>query len=264
MIVHISPYDFTTGLIDETNRLTNVISATIERDATDQTSLLESATVKLDTSTFNKGWYAVDALEGGTRYRLGIFYFKLKTMEQESDGGFVYELEGVSVLYNASQSRVSSGYSVVKGNSGTATIEGLLSDCEAPLNIEPFQVQKTQVYNGNVTKLGACWSVLRAADMCIQIDSDTGAINVIPTPTTIVKTITFDGGQLTGAVQISDDEVCYDCVLNGKPSDVVYLNLPKFGIDTNLLIASQSIQLEKSLIVQESVKEKPYDGNSKY
>lgn len=261
MIVHISPYDFSTGLIDEDSRLTNVISATIERDATDETSLLESAVVKLDTSEFSKGWYAVDALTNGVRNRLGIFYFKLKTMEQESDGSFVYELEGTSVLYNASVKRVKGGYSVVKGNSGTATITSLLADCGAPLEITPFQVQKTQVFNGNVTKLGACWSVLRNSDMCIQID-DEGTINVIPTPTTVTKTITLDGGELTGAVQVSDDEVGYDCVLNGRPYDVVYLNLPKFGIDTTLHIASQSIKLENSLIAEETVKEQVYGSNN--
>ena len=258
MIVHISPYDFKTGLIAEERRLTNVISASIERDATDETSLLESATVKLDTSEFNKGWYAVDAIESDTRTRLGVFYFRLKTMEQESDGAFVYELEGVSSLYNASISKVKGGYSVVKGDSGTSTIEGLLSNCEAPLEIEPFQVQKTQVFNGRVTKLGACWSILRAASMCMQIDGD-GTIHVMPKTTTITKTITFTGGELTGAVQISDDEVGYECMLHGKPYDAVYLNLPKFGIDTTMLIASQSIDLKNSLIAEETVKEAPYD-----
>ena len=260
MIVHISPYDFKTGLIDETNRLTNVISATIERDATDEKSLLESAVVKLDTSDFTAGWYAVDALESDARTRIGVFHFSLNTMEQESDGSFVYELQGVSVLYNASVTRVKGGYSVVKGNSGTATITDLLSDCAAPKEITAFQVAKTQVFNGNVTKLGACWSVLRAANMCMQISND-GTINVIPTPTELTKTITFTGGELTGAVSVSTDEVGYDCVLHGRPYDAVYLNLPKFGIDTTLHIASQSINLEKALIAQETVKEKPYDDD---
>lgn len=257
MIFRISPFDFETGLINENKHLTNITSATIERDATDTTSLLESAVVKLDTSEFSRGWYAVDALTNGVRTRLGVFYFKLKTMEQESDGSFVYELEGVSALYNASVSKVKGGYSVVKGNSGTATITSLLSDCDAPLEITPFQVQKTQVFNGNVTKLGACWSVLRNAGMCIQISED-GTINIIPLPVEVIKTISMTSGELMGAVSISDDEVGYDCPLNGRPYDLVDVNLPKWGIDTTLRIASQSIKLENSLIAEETVKEQVY------
>lgn len=257
MFVHISPYDFETGLIDEDRRLTNVMSATVERDATDETSLLESATVKLDTSEFAAGWYAMDAIEDSARTRLGVFYFSLKTMEQESDGSFVYELDGVSVLYNANKTKVKGGYSVVKGNSGTATIESLLSTCTAPLEIEPFQVAKTQVFNGNVSCLGACWSVLRNAGMCMQI-SDDGTICVISTPSDITKTITMDGGALTGAVSMSDDEIGYECKLQGRPYDVVDVNLPKWGIDTTLHIASQSIELGNTLTVEETVKEQVY------
>ena len=260
MFVHISPYDFETGLIDENKRLTNVISATVERDATDETSLLESAIVKLDTSSFTAGWYAMDAIENSTRTRLGVFYFSLKTMEQESDGSFVYELNGVSVLYNASVARVKSGYSVQKGDSGTATITALLSTCTAPLEITPFQVAKTQVFNGKVTCLGACWSVLRNAGMCMQIGDD-GTIKVKPIPATVEKTITADSGGLMGAISMSDDEIGYTCTLSGRPYDVVEMNLPKWGIDTTLHIASQSIDLENTLSVEETVKEQVYDGS---
>lgn len=259
MIVHISPYNFDTGLVNEDGRLTNVISATIERDATDQTSLLESAVVKLDNSTFEKGWYAVDALLEGERRRLGVFYFTLNSLEQETDGSMVYELQGVSVLYNASIQRVKGGYSVVKGNSGTATIESLLKCCDVELDIEAFQVAKTQTFNGNVTNLGACWSILRNAGMCMQIQDD-GAIKVMSTPTEATKTVTKDGGGLTGSVSISDDEIGYECELKGRPYDKVFVSLPNFGISTTLSIASQSIELDKNLIAKETVKEAVYDG----
>ena len=241
-------------------RLTNIVSATIERDATDETSLLESAVVKLDTLNFSKGWYAIDALLDDARNRLGIFYLALKSVEQESDGAMTYELEGVSPLYNASVKTVKGGYSVVKGNSGTATIQELLKCCDAPLNITPFQVQKTQTFNGNVTNLGACWSVLRNAGMCIQLDRE-GAINVIYEPSEVTKTISMTSGELTGAVSVSDDEVGYECLLNGRPYDLVQVSLPNFGIDSTLKIASQSINLDKNLITDETVKERVYDND---
>ena len=260
MIVHISPFDFSTGLIDEEQRLTNVISVNIERDATDETSLLESATVKLDTSTFEKGWYAVDALVNGARRRLGVFYFTLEALEQKADGSITYQLGGVSTLYNASTERVKGGYSVITGNSGTKTITDLLGACVAPVDIEPFQVQKTQVYNGNVTKLGACWSILRNANMCMQIQED-GTIKVMSIPTTPIKTISMESGELTSAVSISDNEMSYECMLNGRPYDCVDIIMPKFGINTSMNIASQSIDLTNTLTAEETIKENVYDDD---
>lgn len=260
MIVHISPFDFTTGLIDEDNHLTNVISASIERDATDETSLLESATVKLDTSDFARGWYAVDAIENSARHRLGVFYFKLKTLEQGNNGVFTYELEGVSTLYEASTEYVANGYSVRYGDSGADVIEELLKPCTAPLNITAFQVAKSQVFSADTTRLGACWSILRNAGMCMQI-SDNGTINVIQPPTDIAKTITASNGVLLGTVSISDDEVGYECAVSGRPYDRVTINLPKWGVNSTLRIASQSIDLTKtSLTAEETLKEQVYDG----
>ena len=258
MIVHISPFNFETGLIDESQRLTNIISAQIERDATDETSLLESATVKLDTLAFDKGWYAVDAIFNNARNRLGVFYFTLENVEQKSDGSLLYQLGGVSTLYNASVERVKGGWSVVQGNRGTKVMNELLGCCAAPLDIEPFQVAKTQVYNGNVTKLGACWSILRACDMCLQIQED-GTIKVMSIPTEPIKTMSMSEGDLTSTITVSSGELSYECGLYGKPYDAVYVNFPRFGVDETLNIASQSIKLESSLIAEETVKEQVYD-----
>ena len=91
MKVHISPFDFETGLIDEDRRIRNVIDAVVVRDATDETTLLESATVTVDSTDFTAGWYAVDALEAGTRTRLGVFYFTLSKAEQATSGQMKYE-----------------------------------------------------------------------------------------------------------------------------------------------------------------------------
>lgn len=259
-MVHISPYSFTAGVIDEDRRLTNITACTIERDATDETSLLESATVKLDSTSFSAGWYAVDALDEGTRTRLGVFYFTLSSVEQESDGSMVYELAGTSVLSPAKNVRVAGGYSVIEGNSGVATISNLLSTCTAPLDIESFQVAKTQVFNSNVTCLGACWSVLRNANMCMQITND-GTIQVKPLPTVATKEISLNSGQLTGSVSVDDNEVGYQCILNGRPYDAVYLNLPTFGILQTRYIASQSIDLSSGLTADETAKETVYDDD---
>lgn len=261
MIVHISPYSFATGLIDESDRLTNVLECSIERDATDETSLLESATVKLESTSFKAGYYAIDALDESTRTRLGVFWLSLSNIEQESDGSMVYELGGVSVLQPAKNEKVKGGYSVVEGNSGTATVQNLLASCTAPLDIEPFNVAKTQVFNGNVSSLGACWSVLRNAGMCIQLTSE-GTIRVIPRPRNVIKEISLDSGQLTGSVSVSDDEVGYECVLSGRPYDPVYLRLPTFGFTQTQYIASQSIDLSNGLTTKETTKQEVYNyGN---
>ena len=268
MIVHVSPYDTSTGLIDEANRLTNITDCSIERDATDETSLLESCSVSLDTTTFNQGWYAIDALADNSRHRLGIFYLKLDEVEQESDGSMVYTLAGVSVLQPACNEKVTAGWSVVKGDSGEEAIKKLLASCPVKVDIEPFTVAKTQSYSSNVTKLGACWSILRNAGMCIQIGggdeiNDT-SIHVIPTPSDnqAIKTISLKSGELTGSVSVSDDEVGYECNINGRPYDRVYVGLPTFGIQTYLTIASQSIDLSRGLIADETLKEKPYDDDT--
>ena len=260
MKVHISPFDFETGLIDEDRRIRNVIDAVIVRDATDETTLLESATVTVDSSNFTAGWYAVDALEAGTRTRIGVFLFTLKKAEQATSGQMKYELAGVSTLYNASISNVKGGYSVTAGNSGTAVINELLGVCVAPLEVTPFQVAKTQTFNGNVTKLGACWSVLRAANMCMQIQEN-GTIKVMEKPTNAVKTIAVNSGELLGEVSVSDSEISYNASLKGRPYDLVTVNLPTFGMTGTSLIASQDIDLSDGLVADETLKEKPYDDN---
>ena len=257
MIVHISPFDFSTGLIDESERLTNIKSVVIERDATDETSLLESATVEMDATNFNEGWYAVDALGEDARTRLGVFYFSISTVKQESDTSLVYELAGVSTLYNASIERVQSGYSVVKGESGTNALTKLLSVCEVPLEIEPFQIAKTQTYNGNVTKLGACWSILRSAGMCIQL-SNNGTIQIFTPSETSIKTIENKSSNLLGEITVESDCVSYKSTLDGRPYDLVYLNLPMYGVNSYMRIASQSIDLTNSLIADEVVKREVY------
>lgn len=259
MIVHISPFNTTTGLIDERSRLINVTACSIERDATDETSLLESCTVSLDTTSFKAGWYAVDALQNNNRTRLGVFYMTLDEVAQESDGSMTYTLAGRSVLYPAYKEKVVAGWSVVKGDSGIDAITKLLSACPVDLDIEPFTIAKTQTYSSNVTKLGACWSILRSAGMCIQLggrdDINDCSIRVIPTPTYPSKIISLKSGELTGQVSVSDDEVGYSCRLNGRPYDCVYVELPTFGIQGNLSIASQSIDLSSGLICDETIKE---------
>lgn len=262
MIVHISPFNTVTGLIDEKNRLKNVTECNIERDATDETSLLESCSVSLDTTSFSAGWYAIDALSDGVRNRLGVFYLALDEVSQESNGSMTYTLAGKSVLYPAYSEKVVAGWSVVKGDSGIDAITKLLSSCPVDIDIEPFAIAKTQTYSSNVTKLGACWSILRSAGMCIQLgggdDINDCSIRVIPTPTYPSKTISLKSGELTGQVSVSDDEVGYSCRINGRPYDRVYVELPTFGIQTNLSIASQSIDLSSGLICDETLKEKPY------
>jgi hypothetical protein len=264
MIVHVSPFNTATGLIDESNRLINVTKCSINRDATDETSLLESCSVSLDTTSFNEGWYAIDALSDGTRSRLGVFYLSLDEIEQESDGSMVYTLAGTSVLQPAYNERVSAGWSVVKGDSGTNVIKKLLASCPVDIEVQPFTIAKTQTYSSNVTKLGACWSILRNAGMCMQIgggdEINDVAIHVIPTPTDnqAIKTISLKSGELTGSVSVSDDEVGYECQITGRPYNRVYVELPTFGIQTYLTIASQSIDLSQGLVCDETLKEQPY------
>ena len=119
---------------------------------------------------------------------------------------------------------------------------------------------KTQVFNGNVTKLGACWSVLRNADMCMQIQEN-GTIKVMEKPTSAVKTIAINSGELLGEVSVSDSEISYNAALKGRPYDLVTVNLPTFGMTGTSLIASQDIDLSDGLVADETLKEKPYDDN---
>lgn len=257
--MHISPYDLTTQIINEAARLVNVTSVSIERDATDDTSLLESASITLETNLFNKGWYAIDVLDDGVRTRLGIFYFTVSSTELNENGLIVYELEGVSVLYNASVDYVTTGYSVVKGEDGVPIIESLLSDCNTKITVEPFSISELQTFDDSVTKLSACWSILRSAGMCMQI-TDYGEIQVKKIPTSAIKQIAKKERDLMGNISVSDDEVSYQCVLFGRPYDAVNVNLPDFGlIEKTFLIASQSISLETSLTSDETAKEQVYD-----
>lgn len=257
MIVSIAPWNSQTASFDESRRLRNVISCEIARDATDETSLLESATIKLEAFDFEAGKYAIDVLEDDTRTRLGVFTLYLINAEQTSMGGMVYELAGVSALYPASTSYVTGGFAVIKGNEGASTVRELLHGCWIG-DIAPFLIAKTQVYNGDVTKLGAAWSILRAANMCMQI-TENGYVNVISPPTTAVKTISMHSNLLLDTVSVGDTEVSYTTPVLGRPYDLVNVSLPTFGIVGTRRIANQEIDLADGLVVDETLKEKPYD-----
>lgn len=235
--------------------LPNVRSISIQRDASGDETLIESASIEFDTDEYgwDGGWYRIDYTDD-SRIMLGVFYFEL-TSQTYDHGTITVSADGYSVLKPAQDNYVLTGSFVAAGSSVGDAVKELLSDC---LNVDIQGIallNKTVVFDGDTSKLKAAWAVLDAAGWCMQLTGD-GIIEVKPYPTDIYVIDADAYSEIEPSISFHDD-VSYSRKYTEEvyPFDLVRISIPQHGIDGTYRVKSQDIDAGAALKISETIGE---------
>lgn len=171
--------------------LERVESISIERDGSDDVPMLESASMSVNMDlldTFVSGWYRIVGLFRQGREReqlsLGTFLF------ESGSASISYpmktpDITGYSVLKTCSDKKLKVGTYAPKNIDGVKYVEELLKECiPAGCDIfsdDSFILDDYIVFDAGSSYLEAIWSVLDAANWCLQLDGD-GNIYILEKP----------------------------------------------------------------------------------
>lgn len=186
------------GTWDEMSEVSGIVSASVDRDCTDQVPLLETSTITFDApigERFRSGYYRIIAYirQSGQYVRMPVTTQLYQITSFVSDPGvirssqFKYHqvtIDGQSVLLPAAEIRMRDGSYVAKNTNGAQWVVGQLrSILKAPVYLDGsgFQLKRHIVYDSNDTVLSAVWSVLDAGKWCLMIDG-TGTVRVTARP----------------------------------------------------------------------------------
>lgn len=242
--------------LNPSGELANVRSVSVEYDATDDTSLVASASLSLDTDTlgWSGGWCRVDYIDDA-RYKLGVFRFTL-TKQTYNHDVFTVEADGYSVLKPAQEQTLLTGSYAYAGVNVGEYVAGLLNVCPTPVTYTDMQVlTETVVFDSGISRLEAAWKVLDKAKWCIQLDGD-GTIELKPIPSTVSFTIDANSlGNIEPSIDIDDDDISYSrrFISDVRPFDLVEINIPRRGISGTYNIKSQSIDCDIAPKVSETI-----------
>ena len=233
--------------------LANVRSISIQRDASGDETLIESASIEFDTDEYGweGGWYRIDYTDD-SRIMLGVFYFELTSQTYNHDV-ITVKADGYSVLKPAQDNYVITGNFAAAGSSVGDTVRELLSDC---INVDiqgMALLSKTVVYDDDTSKLKAAWAVLDAAKWCMQLSGD-GVIEVKPYPTDIYVIDADAYSEIEPSISF-DDDVTYSRKYTEEvyPFDLVRISIPKHGIDGTYRVLSQDIDTGAALKISETI-----------
>lgn len=157
----------------------NVNSISMKRDCTDECPLLESATLKFesDSEDLDPGWYRVEVLfeQNATLSRLPIMTMLCESADGDRDKSYIsLNVDGLSVLQPASERHLLAGTYVPKGVNGAEHAAKYLRECcQAPIEVEgSFTLDDHLVLDADCSYIKAAWTILDAADWCMQIKGD--------------------------------------------------------------------------------------------
>ena len=181
----VDPQTWTSG-----SPIEGLVSASVERDCTDEYPLLETGSVEVDMGvwdSFPEGWYRIEMLaeQGGLVERHAIATLLMSSTQSSIDRRLqTAKVEGRSVLKPASDRLMLVGTYAPKGCDGALYAAGLLRECTpAPVVVSgSFTLDEHAVFGAGISYLQAAWTVLKAADWCMRILGD-GTIEVCPKPT---------------------------------------------------------------------------------
>lgn len=159
--------------------LQGVTNVSISRDCTSDVPLLETGTMRLDSSaTFGGEWCRVYMKSGGERIAVATLLFEQATSRVDF-GTADIESRGRSVLQPLEDRKMGIGSYLPAGFDGAAFVGRLVRECTpAPVEVDGgFTLVNDLVFNIGASYLQAAWTVLDAAGWCMQIDGD-GTIHV--------------------------------------------------------------------------------------
>lgn len=183
--------------------LAPIVSASVERDCTDEYPLLEAGSVELDMGvweSFPEGWYRIEMLaeQGGAVERHPIATLLMSSSQSSIDRSLqTAKVEGSSVLKPASDRLMLTGTYAPKGCDGAQYAANILRECTpAPIEVEgSFTLDEHAVFGAGISYLQAAWIVLQAADWCMRIMGD-GTIRISEKPTEASLELDTDGRAL--------------------------------------------------------------------
>lgn len=166
------------GTWENAETVSNVSSIQIDRDCTDETPLLETGSLTIDidpTTEFQEAWYRVNMLatQNGRTESIPISTLRLQSSSGSISRGITeVSVDGYSVLVPLSDQKLRAGEYVPKDYSGGAYLQKLMQECTpAPVVVEStFTLNQHHVFDTGMTYLEAVWSILDAANWCMQID----------------------------------------------------------------------------------------------
>lgn len=178
-------YEVDTATWADGTQLPNIVSASVERDVTDDAPLIESGSIQIT---------AQPNVEFGERYvRLvmiaeqdgGKARVEVATLLCSSSSGTIergadtLELTGKSVLWPASTTKIKRGEYLPKGMNGAEWCRARLADTiQAPVKCHAsFRLNDYFVLDVGQSVLEAVWLVLKSGNCCIQIDGD-GTVHI--------------------------------------------------------------------------------------
>lgn len=249
---HVYRLDDDLNPLDE---LKNVRSISINRDATGEDTLIETASIEFDAVSFDwsGGWYRID-YTGDERVMLGCFRFDI-TSKTFNHSIATIQADGYSVLKPAEETMLENGSYARAGVNIGEYVASLLDVC--PSSIEVFDTQllkETIVFDSDTSRLEAAWKVLDASDWCIQLTGD-GKIQIKPLPSYYALELnTSMFGEIEPEISV-DDQIGYTRKYNNaaRVFDLVKVSIPRYGLDGIYRVLTQDIDAETSLKIQETI-----------
>lgn len=167
----------------------NVSAVSMSRDCTDDCPLLESASITLesDKEDFDAGYYRVEVLfeQNAVLERQAIMTMLCESVDGDRDKAYIQlNVDGLSVLQPASERHLLAGTYVQKGVNGAEKAASYLRKCiAAPVVVEgSFTLDDYIVLDADSSYINAAWTILNAADWCMQIQGD-GTVVIRKKPT---------------------------------------------------------------------------------
>lgn len=242
--------------------LDGIDEITVERDATDDVPLLESASAKSASPAldgFESGWHRItmECTQGTAAEAVAIATLWLDAGSGSYDKGYREDsIQGRSVLWQASDAAIGDGAYAPKGVDGAAWCAGALSRAiDAPVKaVGGFELADNVVFDLDASVLQAVWDVLRTAGWCLQIDGR-GEVSVIALPASPALVLDRNGARImqpkTG---YGEDGASYtrEYQPNVHPLDIVRGALPERGLDGLYRITTQKLTCGRGVKVEET------------
>ena len=213
-VMHVNPSTW-----EDTTPLEGIKSVRINRDCTDDASLLEAGTLESVNpigEDFEEGWYRIEMV---VKQGISLSRFPIATLLLESDSGKFNRnhdyksIDGYSVLQPAKDRKILVGTYAPKGVDGAEYVASLLRECTpAPVITEgSFILEEHVVFGVGVTYIEAAWLILDAANWCMKIQGD-GTIVICEKPSTTSLLLNRVNTRLL------QPEVSYEKNLSGIPN----------------------------------------------
>lgn len=234
--------------------VSGVTACGIERSDGD---MLESCSLTLVSGTPQPfaGWARIDALasQGGESVRepLGCFRLAVSSAKAEN-GAFEVDMEGDSVLAPLEGYEMGAGAYAPYGADAAVWCADLMRAAGVP---SPIATDATAPLPANVvfgdsdTALEAVWAVLGECGLRTRLDGD-GTVRICAEAAE--PSLTIERGLM--AAQLKDGEVEYTRPYTAgvRPGDLVRLKVPSLGLDGDMRVTAQSIDLEDGMAVSET------------